>query len=306
MTVAGATDRASAIPAGVDDVLSAPEVRLRARAPFAAETLLSFLAARAVPGLEEVHGGTYARSVWSSDRDAIVEMTPRPDHVALRTGGAAAGDDRTTALARRAFDLDADPVAIDTALSRDPALAPLVGRVPGIRVPGTFDGFELVVRAIFGQQVSVAGARTSLGRLVAHAGTPLQRPRGSITHLFPTAEQVAELPPEAFAMPRARARTIRRVAELVAGGRLDLSGRSRQDETLRILGELPGIGPWTLSYVAMRALRDTDAFIAGDLGVLRGFERLGLPSSAREMIARADRWRPWRAYAVMHLWHAHA
>ena len=256
--------------------------RLPFRAPFAADTFLSFLGARAVPGIEEVRDGTYFRSVQQSGNAAVVAMTPLTDHVELRVSEDASLDlEHLSERTRRALDLDADPVAIDEGLSSDPQLAPLVARLPGIRVPGTFDGFELVVRAIFGQQVSVAGARTSLGRLVARAGTPLERPDGAITHLFPAAEQVAELPPEAFGMPRARADTIRRVAALVSDGQLDLSGHGPREETLSALGEVPGIGPWTLGYVAMRALHDPDAFIAGDLGVRKGFDALGLPSTPR-------------------------
>lgn len=236
----------------------------------------------------------------------MVQTTPGDEHVDLRVSAEGSPDlDDLRARTRRAFDLDADPAAIDATLGGDRELAPLVHRIPGIRVPGTFDGFELVVRAIFGQQVSVAGARTSLGRLVMSAGTPLDRPGGGITHLFPTPEQVAELPSEAFGMPRARAETIRRVADLVARGELDLSSDSSSEEALATLGLVPGIGPWTLAYVAMRALRDPDAFLAGDLGVRRGFETLGLESTPSAMLARAERWRPWRAYAVMHLWHAH-
>jgi len=285
---------------------SARSQRIPYRAPFAAETLLSFLGARSVPGIEEVRDGTYVRSVRQSGSAAVIEMTPAPDHVELLVSADGSLDpDDLSERTRRALDLDADPVAIDEALSSDPHVAPLVARLPGLRVPGTFDGFELVVRAIFGQQVSVAGARTSLGRLVARAGARLERPEGAITHLFPTAEQVAELPPEAFGMPRARAETIRRVAALVARGELDLSGRGPHEETLAALGELPGIGPWTLGYVAMRALHDSDAFMAGDLGVRKGLEALDLPSTPKEVMARAERWRPWRAYAVMHLWHAH-
>jgi AraC family transcriptional regulator of adaptative response / DNA-3-methyladenine glycosylase II len=284
-------------------------LRLPYRQPFAADTLLSFLRARALPGVEEVRDGTYRRSVRvASGGTAVIELTPEPAerHVTLDLSADHATDPAPLVnRARRAFDLDANPVAIDAKLAEDPRLAPLVARIPGIRVPGAFDAFELVVRAIFGQQVSVAGARTSLGRLVERYGTPLDPPSAGITHLFPTAEQVAELPAEAFGMPRDRAETIRRVAELVADGTLDLSGGASAEETLQILGEVRGIGPWTLAYVAMRALRDPDAFIAGDLGVRKGLEALGLPARSKELLQRAERWRPWRAYAVMHLWHAH-
>jgi AraC family transcriptional regulator, regulatory protein of adaptative response / DNA-3-methyladenine glycosylase II len=280
--------------------------QLAFRAPFAADALLSFLGARTVPGIEEVRDGTYVRSVRQSGSAAVIAMTPGPDHVELRVSADGSLDpEPLSERTRRALDLDADPVAIDEALSADPHLAPLVARLPGLRVPGTFDGFELVVRAIFGQQVSVAGARTSLGRLVARAGTPFDRPEGAITHLFPTAEQVTELPRETFGMPRARAETIRRVAALVARNELDLSGDGSPRDALERLGDVSGIGPWTLAYVAMRALRDPDAFLVGDLGVRRGFDALGLPSTPKELLSRAERWRPWRAYAVMHLWHAH-
>jgi AraC family transcriptional regulator, regulatory protein of adaptative response / DNA-3-methyladenine glycosylase II len=288
----------------VDDGLHARSFRLPFRAPFAAATLLSFLGARAVPGIEEARDGTYVRSVRQPGGAAVVAMTPRSDHVAVRVSSEGSPDfDDLRDRARRAFDLDADAPAIDAAIAADPTMTPLVARIPGIRVPGTFGGFELVVRAIFGQQVSVTGARTSLGRLVSAAGTALVPPSGAITHLFPTAERLAELPPEAFGMPRARAETIRRVAALVARGELDLSGEAPPEETLRRLGDVPGIGPWTLAYIAMRALRDPDAFIAGDLGVRKGFDALGLASTKTAMLARAERWRPWRAYAVMHLWH---
>lgn len=235
-------------------------------------------------------------------------MTPNPaKHLVSLDVSADPGLDRAALAhdARRAFDLDADPETIDAALARDPKLAPVVGRTPGMRVPGTFDAFELVVRAIFGQQVSVAGARTSLGRFAARFGVPIDPPIGEITHLFPAAERVAEISPEALEMPRGRAEAIRRVGELVASGELSLSGDSGIDEALHILREVRRIGPWTLAYVAMRALRDPDAFLVGDLGVRKGFEMLGLPTTPREILERSERWRPWRAYAVMHLWLAH-
>lgn len=292
----------------MEDVPSELPLRLAYRPPFAANTLLSFLGARGVPGVEEVRAGAYRRSVRAEGGGtAVIAMTPAPeeDHVMLAISADHASDlDGLVDRARRAFDLDADPNVIDAVLSRDTKLASLVRRSPGMRVPGTVDAFELVIRAIFGQQVSVPGARTSLGRFAARFGTPLDPPSGSITHVFPGAEQVAAIAPEALEMPRGRAEAIRRVAELVAVGQLDLSGDAPLEETLHVLGEIRGIGPWTLAYVAMRALRDPDAFLTGDLGVRRGFEALGLRTTSRELLDRAERWRPWRAYAVMHLWHA--
>jgi AraC family transcriptional regulator of adaptative response / DNA-3-methyladenine glycosylase II len=293
----------------VNDAPPTRTLRLPARTPFAADTLLSFLGARAVPGIEGVRDGAFVRSVRQLDGAAVVAVTPQDDHVAVRVSADGSSQQDLELLgerARRTFDLDADAMTIDAELSQDPALAPLVGQLPGTRVPGTYDGFELVVRAIFGQQVSVAGGKTSLGRLVGRVGTALERPFGGVTHLFPTPERIADLPPESFGMPRARAETIRRVAALVAREDLDLSGDAPADDTLGTLAEIPGIGPWTLSYVAMRALGDRDAFMVGDLGVRKGFEALGLGSTPKEMLARAERWRPWRAHAVMHLWHMHA
>ncbi|MDQ4109453.1 MAG: DNA-3-methyladenine glycosylase [Actinomycetota bacterium] len=285
-------------------------LRLPYRPPFAKDPLLSFLAIRAVPGVEDVHDGTYRRGVQATEGGtAVIAMTPHPGYVRVNTSAGDVRNDQHLAAivrgARRTFDLDADPQTIDAALTQDTKLAPLVRRTPGMRVPGTFDAFELVVRAIFGQQVSVRGARASLGRFAKRFGTPLDPPGRSVTHLFPTPDRVTDIPPETFEMPRSRAHAIRRVAELVALGQLDLSGSAPPEDALQILGEVRGIGPWTLAYVAMRALRDPDAFVAGDLGVRKGFEALGLPSGTRELLDRAERWRPWRAYAVMHLWHAH-
>lgn len=271
---------------------------------------MSFLSARAVPGVELVRDGTYRRGVRTeSGGTAIIALTPDPsqEHVTLDVS-LDRGLDRAALAhdARRAFDLDADSETIDATLARDTTIAPSVHRTPGMRVPGTFDTFELVVRAIFGQQVSVRGARTSLGRFAARFGTPLTSPSGGVSQLFPSAQQVAEISPEALEMPRGRAEAIRRVAKLVASGELDLSRGSPLEDTLHILGEVRGIGPWTLDYVAMRALRDRDAFMAGDLGVRNGSEAVGLPTTSKKLLERAERWRPWRAYAVMHLWHVQA
>jgi AraC family transcriptional regulator of adaptative response / DNA-3-methyladenine glycosylase II len=170
---------------------------------------------------------------------------------------------------------------------------------PGIRLPGAADGFELAVRAIVGQQVSVTAAQTMLGRIAARFGTPLE---GAIPMLFPSAEALAEAPLEELGVIGRRASAIRRVAAMVAGGELDLSGSSDPDETVGRLLELEGIGPWTAEYIRMRALRDPDAFVSSDLGVRHAFERLGLDETPHAIVARAEAWRPWRAYAAMLLW----
>ena len=283
------------------------ELRLAVRPPFAADRLLSFLSARAVPGIEHVSVRTYRRSVRTADGAGCrLELTVDPSGPAVLLGVPgtdAAGPDPggLVEAAVRLFDLDADPRAIDASLSADPALAPLVSAAPGTRVPGAVDGFELAVRAIVGQQVSVAGARATLGRIVARLGTPLEG-AGPLTHLFPTPGAVAAASREDLPMPAARAAAIRELARRVDAGALDLSATADLQAARAGLEAIPGVGPWTVGYVAMRALRDADAFPAGDLGVRHGIAALGLADDAGSIAARAERWRPWRAYAVMHLW----
>lgn len=251
--------------------------------------VLRFLAARAIPGLEEVVGDVYRRSLQLG----VVEIGADGIHVPGEC-------DCPEALARcrRLLDLDADTAAIDAHLGRDPLLAPLVRQRPGLRVPRATDGFELAVRTIVGQQVTLAAARRIGARLVALYGVPLEEPSGAVTHLFPTAAALAEADSGALGVPRGRAAAIRALAR--AG--LDLSPGADRAAATRALLELPGVGPWTASYVAMRALGDDDAFPPGDAGVRRALERLGhdgRPAAAERL---AERWRPWRSYALMHLW----
>jgi len=282
------------------------ERRLRYRPPLAMVPLMRFLGDRAIPGVESFDGTTFRRAVRTPEGEpTVIALTPRPegDEVLLRMIAEGVGEPSSLVrTARRLFDLDADPLVIDAALSADPALRPLVRSTPGIRMPGAADGFELAVRAILGQQVSVRAARTFAGRIAEASGTPLERPQDGVTHLFPTAEQLAASSLGSLGLTKARAGTLRRMAELVAAGELDLSGVTDHAATAERLLAVPGIGPWTVAYVSMRALRDPDAFPAGDLGVRLGFETLGLPSTPAAIRGYADRWRPWRAYAVMHLW----
>jgi AraC family transcriptional regulator of adaptative response / DNA-3-methyladenine glycosylase II len=199
------------------------------------------------------------------------------------------------ARSRRLLDLDADPVSISSQLEQDGPLATLVGERPGLRVPGCVDGFELAVRAIVGQQVSVQAARTVLRRLAAAYGEPLPEPIGGLTHRFPHAAALAELDPAALPFPRTRARALASMARLSADGELRLDAGTDAAEALGVLGGIPGVGPWTTSYVAMRALGDPDVFLPGDVGIRRALARLGGDPSD-------EHWRPWRSYAVMHLW----
>jgi AraC family transcriptional regulator of adaptative response / DNA-3-methyladenine glycosylase II len=269
--------------------------------------LLGFLAARTVPGLEEVDACSYRRSLALEHGAAVAEVIADGDGVRidLRLGDAR---DRPDALARcrRLLDLDADTSLIDAALGRDPLLAPLVRRRPGLRVPRATDGFELAVRAIVGQQVTLAAARRTGARLVALYGCPLEEPAGTITRLFPTPAAIAEVDSLELRMPRVRASALRAVARAVLDGELDLRPGADGAAATRALLALPGIGPWTASYVSMRALGDSDAFPAGDAAVRRALERLGQdgrPAAAQRL---AERWRPWRSYALMHLWRANS
>jgi AraC family transcriptional regulator of adaptative response / DNA-3-methyladenine glycosylase II len=206
---------------------------------------------------------------------------------------------------RRLLDLDADPGAISESLGRDPLLGPLVERAPGRRVPRSVDGAELAFRAVLGQQVSVAGARTLAGRLVALCGAPLPpglASDGGLDRTFPGPEEVAGADLAALPMPSGRREALRSLAEALAEGSLSLDPGADRDEVRKGLLGIRGIGPWTASYVAMRALGDPDAFLPTDLGVRRAVERLGLPGDPRSVAALAERWRPWRAYALQHLW----
>ncbi len=280
-------------------------VRLAARRPFDHAGLLGFLATRAVPGIEAVDDAGYSRSLALPHGLAVLTLTPGPHGV---TGTFRLDDlrDLTAAVARtrRLLDLDADPVAVDRSLARDPVLRPLVRRRPGLRVPGHPDGFELLVRAVVGQQVSVAGARTVVARLVERAGKPLDAPAGAVTHVFPTAAALATLDPTDLPMPRTRAATLRGVAAAVADGALTIDPGADREALRRRLVARPGIGPWTAEYVLMRAVGDPDAFLASDLGVRRALEAHGLDGRPRAAAARAEAWRPWRAYANVHLWAA--
>ncbi len=278
------------------------ELRLAARAPFDPAPLLAFFAARAVHGVEEVRDGVYRRAFALEGEPATLEVRMLADAVLLRLPPrAAAALPRVVSRISRMFDLDADVDAIAAWLGRDPRLArALRGRV--VRVPGAFDAFEAGVRALLGQQVSVAAARTLAGRLAQAAGAPLPAPDGALTHVFPTPAAVAAAPLEKLGLTRARAAALRNFAASVADGTLDLGAFRGLEDAVERLSALPGIGDWTAQYLAMRALGEPDAFPAGDLGVRQALARAGRLPSERDVRARAERWRPWRAYAVLALW----
>lgn len=281
------------------------ELRLARRPPFAWAALLAFLEARAVPGVEEVVGGLYRRSLRLPHGPAIVELADGADAVRCALALADPRDlGPAVARCRRLLDLDADPLAVADALVADPLLADLVLAEPGRRSPGAVDGAELAVRAVLGQGITVAAARTLAGRLVATHGTALAAPSGGVTHLFPSAADLAAADPAALPGPAPRRAAITGLARALADDDLRLDpGADRGDANRRLRG-IRGIGPWTAAYVAMRALGDPDALLAGDVAVRHALAARGGPTEPGAIAARAERWRPWRSYATHHLWAA--
>ncbi|MBP0458153.1 AlkA N-terminal domain-containing protein [Streptomyces montanisoli] len=278
-------------------------LRLPFREPLNPDNLFGHLAATAVPGVEEWRDGAYRRTLSLPYGHGIVSLSPRPGHVACRLS-LTDPRDLTVAISgcRRLLDLDADPVAVDTQLSADPELEPLVRKAPGRRVPRTVDAAEFAVRAVLGQQVSTAAARTHAARLVTAYGTPVDDPEGGLTHLFPAPRALAVLDPESLAFPRSRRRTLLGLVEALACETLNLGPESDWDEARARLSALPGFGPWTVEAIAMRALGDPDAFLPTDLGMRKAAAHLGLPATPAALTARAAAWRPWRAYATQYLW----
>jgi AraC family transcriptional regulator, regulatory protein of adaptative response / DNA-3-methyladenine glycosylase II len=281
-------------------------LRLAFRPPSGFEDVLRFLAARAIPGVERVDAHGYSRTVVLSSGPAAVAVGPvrGRNELALRVVGAPATALLSlTTRVRRVFDLASDPATIGTVLRGDALIAPLVRRRPGLRIPGAWDAFECAVRAIVGQQVSVAAGRTLVTRLVERAGTRLARPIDGLTHLFPSPEALAGADLAGLGLVSARARTLSAMARAVADGTLRLDGPA--DDVRAGLRELPGVGEWTAEYVALRALGEPDAFPAGDLVLRRvaGGEHALTP---RALAERAEAWRPWRGYAAVHLWEAAA
>ncbi len=278
-------------------------LRLPFRAPLNPDNLFGHLIATAVPGVEEWRDGAYRRTLRLPYGHGVVALTPHPDHIGCRL---TLTDPRDLTLAisrcRRLLDLDADPVAVDGQLRADPLLAPLVDKAPGRRVPRTVDEAEFAVRAVLGQQVSTAAARTHAARLVTAHGEPVDDPEGGLTHLFPAPDALAALDPESLALPRSRRATLMTLVRHLADGTLRLGVENDWERARAQLTELPGFGPWTTEVIAMRALGDPDAFLPSDLGIRRAAQALGLPHTPAALTARAAAWRPWRAYAVQYLW----
>ncbi|GGO18188.1 AraC family transcriptional regulator [Microbispora rosea subsp. aerata] len=341
---AGVQVRGAKAPAALTTGLT---LRLGHREPYDAQAVLRFLAARAIPSVEAVSwSGSDVAAYTRAVPGGWITLRPAAGHVRLTVRTTETHRlSRLVARCRRLLDLDADPGAVREVLGAT-SLAPLVTARPGLRVPGAYDGFELAVRAIVGQQISVAGARTLLGRITARAGPPAVAAvdaadagmgardgkaaragareaapmgangteaalmgahgtepdaAGQVPLLFPAAERLADADLDGLGLTTRRVATIRALAEAVASGEIDLDGAGDPADTVARLLEIPGIGPWTAGYIALRALRDPDAWPEGDLVLRRTMERLGIAPDETE------RWRPWRAYAALHLWnHASA
>jgi AraC family transcriptional regulator, regulatory protein of adaptative response / DNA-3-methyladenine glycosylase II len=279
-------------------------LRLPFRAPMWPDNLFGHLIATAVPGVEEWRDGSYRRTLRLPHGPGVVALRPEPDHIACQL---ALGDLRDLQMAisrcRRMLDLDADPVAMCDRLRRDQTLAPLVDKAPGRRIPRTVDAEEFAIRAVIGQQVSTAAARTHAGRLAEALGEPMTDAGGGLTRLFPPMSALAgEEAQELMAMPASRKRTIAALAGALAEGAVDLGPGADWETARQQLATVPGLGPWTIETIALRGLGDPDAFPATDLGVRHAARALDLPASPAALVRHAEAWRPWRGYAVQYLW----
>ncbi len=286
-------------------------LELAYRPPFDWSWMLAFFGARAVAGVESVEDGVYRRTISVGGRTGSIAVRPIPDTNRLELAVNVPDTSAVAAIAaraRRAFDLDADPLSIGRDLGRDGALAQRVKASPGLRVPGAWNGFEIAVRAILGQSVTVAGARTLAGRVAARYGTKVAETESRCALSFPTPEVLADRDLNDLGVAASRAAAIKTLAKRVADGKLDLETPQDLENFVGVLQEIQGIGPWTAQYIALRALGHPDAFPVGDLGLLKGAgvcfsEKRALTHTA--LARRAEEWRPWRAYAAMHLWSAY-
>ena len=277
---------------------------LRYQPPYDWPAMLEFLALRAIPGIESIADGCYSRTFSLNGVHGTVSIRPAEGN-ALRTRirvpklSTLPG---IIARLRRVFDLAADPLAISAHLATDPVLAPLVARRPGLRVPGAWDGFELAIRAVLGQQITVRGAIRLAGRLVAAYGEPMAVPDHTLTHVFPRPEVLATANLTSLGMPKSRAATLSAVAAAVVADPDLFAANCGLEEAVQRLRSIRGVGEWTAQYVALRQLREPDAFPAADIGLMRALASEGRRPGAAEVLARAEKWRPWRAYAAQHLW----
>ena len=290
----------------------ATTIQLPYRAPYDWAAMLDFWTLRAIPGVEAVKDGRYYRALIIEGVRGLVIVGPGSGNnlaLTLRFPQVKIWP-RVIARVRRVFDLAADPLQIGAHLSADPDLAPLIARRPGLRAPGAWDGFELAVRAVLGQQITVQAAVLLAGRIAVDHGEPIGDEALlalGLTHYFPTPERLVDLDPETLPMPRSRGRALASLARAAVADSNLFGMKLGLEEAITQLKALPGIGEWTAQYIAMRALREPDAFPAADIGLMRALETAdGVRPTAAELLARAEPWRPWRAYAASHLWAADA
>jgi len=280
-------------------------VKLAYQPPYDWAAMVGFLSLRAISGLETVEAGVYRRSIRVNGQPGLISVAPGAGDwldvdVDFPSPSALPEIERRL---RNMFDLDAQPQLINAQLAKDPLMAQLVAARPGLRVPGTWDGLELAIRAVLGQQITVVAAIRLAGKLVAQYGTPLETPHGGITHVFPTAEVLAAADLATLGMPKARGRTLSGMAQALLDDPELFEPKASLKEGVARLVALPGIGDWTAQYIAMRQMREADAFASGDIGLINALAALeGGPVSARQLLARAEAWRPLRAYAAQHLW----
>ncbi len=279
-------------------------LRLPFRTPMCPDNLFGHLVATAVPAVEEWRDGSYRRTLRLPHGPGVVSLRPEPDYIACQLALTSLRDlAMAISRCRRLLDLDADPVAVCDQLREDEVLAPLVDKAPGRRIPRTVDADEFAIRAVIGQQVSTAAARTHAARLAVRFGEPVEDPGGGLSRLFPDMTTLAAADPQTvLAVPRSRRQTVVALAAAIADGEVDLAAGADWQLARTQLGAVPGLGPWTIEVIAMRGLGDPDAFPATDLGVRQAAKVLELPHSPAALIKRAEPWRPWRGYAVQYLW----
>ena len=280
-------------------------MRLAYEPPYDWAAMLGFLSARAITGLETVEAGVYRRSISVNGQHGWISVAPGAGdwlEVGVEFPDTAALPEIERRL-RAMFDLDARPGLINAQLAADPLMAQLVAARPGLRVPGTWDGLELAIRAVLGQQITVVAAIRLAVKLVAQYGQPLHTPYAGITHVFPAPEVLAAADLATLGMPKARGLTLSGVAQALLDDPTVFKPKASLKDGVARLVALPGIGDWTAQYIAMRQLREPDAFASGDIGLINALAALeGGPVSARQLLARAEAWRPLRAYAAQHLW----
>jgi AraC family transcriptional regulator of adaptative response / DNA-3-methyladenine glycosylase II len=290
------------------DALFRSTLTLSYRPPLDWPGMLGFFQARAIPGVECVKDGVYHRTVRINGTSGVISVARAAEGHALRLTAALSDSRDLMPLVdrvRRMFDLNANMTAIHDVLSADPLLAAALRKTPGLRLPGAWDPFEVAVRAVTGQQVSVKGARTVLGRIAAKTGPRFESAEHpQLTRFFPNAEELTGCGLDAIGMPATRAGTIQALARAVADGELSFGGHGSLESFIARLTALPGIGDWTAQYIAMRALGEPDAFPASDLGIAKALQQGERRPSLKQILQRAESWRPWRAYAAMSLWHA--